>query len=284
MSNDKMVSVPHALLLKIEMTWRQADEFHEKANDAIAEGLRQLRTLLCPAPAVHETFADAIKHGTGVMLVSAEGAEHVPHSAFFKDCPPPSADEEAAFRAYLAADPMATYRSTWQARAVLAQEELATAKRANYNAEVALKAAYETQELWKGRTTNLTHTNADLQQRLTAAEQRIASLHHVGMELTGVIDEYRAMPCDSLAVRMFQTADRYRLRLTAKCQTCKDSGTVYKDFNEVEGRFSPEPCPDCAKPAESVATERAEDDRWLQMKDDAERADYIDEPGERNEQ
>lgn len=89
--------------------------------------------------------------------------------------------------------------------------------------------------------------------RLTAAEQRIASLHHVGMELMGVIDEYRAMPCDSLKVRMFNTADRYRLRLTAKCQTCKDKGVVYNDFNEVEGRFSPEPCPDCAKPAEPGA-------------------------------
>jgi hypothetical protein len=56
------------------------------------------------------------------------------------------------------------------------REELATAKRANYNAEVALKAAYEVQELWKGRTTNLTHTNVGLQQRLTAAEQRNAEL------------------------------------------------------------------------------------------------------------
>src|SRR5689334_20799613 len=42
----------------------------------------------------------------------------------------------------------------------------------------------------------------ELQQRLTLAderndahEQRIARLRHVGMELTGVIDEYRAMPC-----------------------------------------------------------------------------------------
>lgn len=34
----------------------------------------------------------------------------------------------------------------------------------------------EERELWKGRATNLTHTNADLQQRLTAAEQHNAEL------------------------------------------------------------------------------------------------------------
>lgn len=59
--------------------------------------------------------------------------------------------------------------------------------------------------------------------QVTALQDRITSLHHVGMELTGVIDEYRAMPCFSLQQRMFSTADRYRLRLTAKCQTCKNT-------------------------------------------------------------
>lgn len=48
--------------------------------------------------------------------------------------------------------------------------------------------------------------------------QRVASLRHVGLELTGVIDEYRAMPCGSLKERMFASADRYRKRLnTPKC-------------------------------------------------------------------
>lgn len=56
------------------------------------------------------------------------------------------------------------------------REELETEKRANYNAKVALKAASETCELWKGRTTNLTHTNSALQQRLTVAEQRNVAL------------------------------------------------------------------------------------------------------------
>lgn len=44
-------------------------------------------------------------------------------------------------------------------------------------------------------------------------DEREARLRHVGLELMGVIDEYRAMPCESLRQRMFSTADRYRHRL-----------------------------------------------------------------------
>lgn len=65
----------------------------------------------------------------------------------------------------------AAERDAALAREVALREELETEKRANYNARVALKASSETCELWKGRTTNLTHTNAALQQRLTVAEQ-----------------------------------------------------------------------------------------------------------------
>jgi hypothetical protein len=83
---------------------------------------------LTPLPAgrlaMLPAMLDAVNHGVGVMLVSAKGAEHVPHSDFFKDCPEPT-KEEAAFRAYLAADPMATYWSTWQERARSEQSELA---------------------------------------------------------------------------------------------------------------------------------------------------------------
>lgn len=63
------------------------------------------------------------------------------------------------------------------------REELETEKLANYNAKVALKAASETCELWKGRTTNLTHTNSALQQRLTGAEQRAGELEQLVAEI-----------------------------------------------------------------------------------------------------
>ena len=43
--------VPLDLLKNIEMTWRQASGFSNKANDIIAEGLHQLRAILA-APAV----------------------------------------------------------------------------------------------------------------------------------------------------------------------------------------------------------------------------------------
>lgn len=93
-----------------------------------------------------------------------------------------------------------------------------------------------------------------LQQRLTAMderadgfEQRIARLRHVGMELTGVIDEYRALPCDSLQVRMFQTADRYRRRLTAKCGNCEDYGVIGYTTGQTPETFEQGeyPCPEC---------------------------------------
>ena len=51
-------------------------------------------------------------------------------------------------------------------------------------------------------------------QPVPAQDEHLASAIHVGLELMGVIDEYRDMPCDSLRQRMFSTADRYRRRLS----------------------------------------------------------------------
>jgi len=51
------------------------------------------------------------------------------------------------------------------------------------------------------------------QQRLSEADQRIAELRHVGLELSGTMAEYRQMPCKSLQDRMFATYDRYVKRL-----------------------------------------------------------------------
>lgn len=101
----------------------------------------------------------------------------------------------------------------------------------------------------------------ELQRRLTAAdvrndahEQRIARLRHVGMELTGVIDEYRAMPCDSLKVRMFSTADRYRKRLMATCGNCEDHGVIGYTTGQTPETFDQGeyPCPEC-QPTEYAA-------------------------------
>lgn len=60
MSNNGMVSVPLELLKNIEMTWRQASGFSNKANDVIEEGLGQLRDLLA-APVVERQEPTAAK-------------------------------------------------------------------------------------------------------------------------------------------------------------------------------------------------------------------------------
>lgn len=88
-----------------------------------------------------------------------------------------------------------------------------------------------------------------LQAQNEASKQRIARLHHVGLELTGVIDEYRAMPCASLQERMFKTADRYRRRLTAKCATCEDWGVIGYTTGQTPETFEQGeyPCPDCTE-------------------------------------
>lgn len=39
--------------------------------------------------------------------------------------------------------------------------------------------------------------------------EQIVRLHHICLELMGVISEYRSMPCGSLESRMFGTVDRY---------------------------------------------------------------------------
>lgn len=70
MNNESIDGVPLALLKNIEMTWRQASGFSNKANDIIAEGLDQLRDLLatkpqcwpcwsCQAPVTMASRADA---------------------------------------------------------------------------------------------------------------------------------------------------------------------------------------------------------------------------------
>jgi len=86
-----------------------------------------------------------------------------------------------------------------------------------------------------------------LDERADGFDHRIERLRHVGMELTGVIDEYRAMPCDSLKRRMFHTADRYRKRLTAKCGNCEDHGVVGYTTGQTPETFEQGeyPCPEC---------------------------------------
>jgi hypothetical protein len=65
MSNRTIDRVPLALLETIEQTWRQADEFSAKANEAINDGLWELRTFLA-APAVQ---------------TNSSGHAHCPHCA-----------------------------------------------------------------------------------------------------------------------------------------------------------------------------------------------------------
>jgi hypothetical protein len=48
---------------------------------------------------------------------------------------------------------------------------------------------------------------------LAIERNKVAVLHHVCMELSGVIAEYRAMPTTCLEDRMFKTADRYQKRI-----------------------------------------------------------------------
>lgn len=150
---------------------------------------------------------------------------------------PAPSGELAAFRAYMAANPMATYWSVWQERAKISTAELEQyqARRRQFADEV------------NGRLTAL-------DERADGFEQRIARLRHVGMELTGVIDEYRAMPCDSLKVRMFSTADRYRKRLMAKCGNCEDHGVIGYTTGQTPETFDmgEYPCPEC-RPTEYAA-------------------------------
>lgn len=51
-----------------------------------------------------------------------------------------------------------------------------------------------------------------------ATSEYIQDLLYISLELSGVIAEYRSMPCDSLKDRMFQTLDRYMPRINnARC-------------------------------------------------------------------
>lgn len=49
--------------------------------------------------------------------------------------------------------------------------------------------------------------------------EQIVRLHHVCLELSGVISEFRSMPCSSLEQRMFGTVDRYSRRIRENAPT-----------------------------------------------------------------
>lgn len=73
MNNETIDGVPLALLRNIEMTWRQASGFSNKANDIIAEGLSQLRDLLAkPAVAsvTGEVAGGDVTHNTVTVCVN----------------------------------------------------------------------------------------------------------------------------------------------------------------------------------------------------------------------
>jgi hypothetical protein len=60
-------------------------------------------------------------------------------------------------------------------------------------------------------------------------QQKIESLHHVCLELIGVISEFRSMPCRSLEDAMFKTADRYKKRV----QDNAPDSTMYMSMSKV---------------------------------------------------
>lgn len=93
-----------------------------------------------------------------------------------------------------------------------------------------------------------------LQQRLTAAEQRNTIMTKALERITRPHD-CGCVPCTG------SCASKYALEI------------ALEEIREIAGA--------AIKPTESGASdaERKEDDRWLQMKDDAERADYFDESG-----
>lgn len=49
--------------------------------------------------------------------------------------------------------------------------------------------------------------------------EQIVTLHHICLELSGVISEFRSMPCSSLEQRMFGTVDRYNKRICDNAPT-----------------------------------------------------------------
>ena len=80
MSNNGMVSVPLALLKNIEMTWRQASGFSNKANDVIEEGLGQLRAILA-APVVEPQACTS-----PLMKIAADLANRKPLRQLYQIC------------------------------------------------------------------------------------------------------------------------------------------------------------------------------------------------------
>lgn len=70
-------------------------------------------------------------------------------------------------------------------------------------------------------------------------QSKIIQLHHAAMELSGVIAEFRTMPCSSLEQRMFATHDRYqrKLRECAPSVTLDDWNARLRDEDERHEAF-----------------------------------------------
>lgn len=61
---------------------------------------------------------------------------------------------------------------------------------------------------WNNRT--VCDELAQANKRITELQEELQQMNHAAKELYGVIDEYQAMPCDSLLRRMTKTAKRYK--------------------------------------------------------------------------
>lgn len=73
--------------------------------------------------------------------------------------------------------------------------------------------------------------------------EQIVQLHHICLELTGVISEFRSMPCSSLEQRMFGTVDRYQRRISENAPTYEQRESLreihakeYEDEREKASR------------------------------------------------
>lgn len=73
-----------------------------------------------------------------------------------------------------------------------------------------------------GKVETMRRYNNEANAQNDQLREQVAKLRHVGLELSGTMHEYRLMPCQSLADRMFATYDRYIGRLAPAAVDCAD--------------------------------------------------------------
>lgn len=283
--------VPVALLRNIEMTWRQASAFSNKANDVIETGLGQLRALLAgpvltdhAEPEVVAVVGQTDHASPETDVIHMPGIDSLPVGTELVDRAHVTQLKSLLAQVLAESDRGLPHKLVDEIRKALPATSIAPANEAERPGFEAWHRSKFATRYHTGGPTRDMHNNVrdpnygpPAQQHMWEAWQARAA---IALDEGGLGEVAREREISD-GIQM--AANHLQQRLTAAEQRNAVLTTALQNLKTAwaaspESISAPVYQAACAalKPTESGAgdAERKEDDRWLQMKDDQERADW----------